>query len=126
MNAATRVGAVPEATEPTAEPDEASARIPAFGRAYARWLKALAQAECPSSFTDDQFMKAAYAEESLALRELFSVPADCSETVWAKLAVFEIELVKEEVVGQPRYSILLLALASIKADLMNLGISGEA
>jgi hypothetical protein len=125
MNAATNAQALPEGAEPTAEPDEAS-RIPAFGRAYARWLRALAQTECPSSFTDEQFMKAAYAEESLALRELFSVPADCSETVWAKLAVFEVELVKDQIVGTSKDSVLLLALGSIKADLLNLGISGEA
>jgi hypothetical protein len=115
----------PESTEPPAEHEDFS-RMEAFGRAYARWLRALAQTECPISFDDEQFMKAAYAEDSLALRELFRVPADCSETVWAKLAVFEIELVKDQIVGTSKDSVLFLALGSIKADLANLGIGENA
>jgi hypothetical protein len=119
MNAASRVQALPEDTEPLSE---ASPRIEAFGRAYARWLKACAQIEQPDS-EDDEFVKATFAEERAALRELFLVPAGCSETVWAKLAAFEVDLVKEQVVGTARDSILLLGLGSIKADLMNLGIN---
>ena len=123
-NATVRANArtLPEETEPLSE---ALARTQAFGRAYARWLKALAQIEVPDA-EDDEFIKGAFTEERSALRELFFVPATCAETVWAKLAAFEVDLVKERIVGEAKDSILLLGLGSIKADLMNLGIKGEA
>ena len=100
------------------------ARIQAFGRAYARWLTACAQLEVPDS-EDEEFVLGTFLEERAALRELFLAPAACSETIWAKLAVFEADLIRERIVGEPRDSILLLGLGSIKADLMNLGIKGE-
>ena len=123
-NATVRANAptLPKETEPMSE---ALARIQAFGRAYARWLKALAQIEVPDA-EDDDFMQGTFTEERAALRELFLVPAACSETVWAKLSAFEVDLVKERIVGEARDSILLLGLGAIKADLMNLGIKGEA
>ena len=112
-----------------AEPDHASAseayaRIEAASRAYARWLTALAQIEFLES-KDDQRIAAAFAEERSALRELFLAPAACTETLWAKLAAFEVDLVKELIVGRANDSILVLGLGSIKADLINLGI-GDA
>jgi hypothetical protein len=106
------------------EETEAISRTEAFSRAYARWLKALAQLEVPDS-EDDEFMKGTFTEERAALRELFLAPAACSEIVWAKLAAFETDLVKERIVGEARDSVLLLGLGAIKADLMNLGIRGE-
>jgi hypothetical protein len=125
-NATVRANArtLPEATELTAAEDEEFERTQAFSRAYARWLTACAQIEVPDS-EDEQFVKRTFTEERSALRELFLVPAGCSETIWAKLAAFEADLVKERIVGEPRDSILLLALGSIKADLMNLGIKGD-
>jgi hypothetical protein len=118
MIAATSAQALPEETEPLSE---ATARIEAFSRAHVRWLKACAQLEIPDS-DDDAFMRATFAEERAALRELFLVPAACSETIWAKLAAFESDLVRERIVGEPKESILLFGLGSIKADLINLGI----
>lgn len=118
MIAATNAQAVSEDPEPLSE---ASARIEAFSRAYARWLKACAQVEIPDS-DDDAFVKATFTEERAALRELFLAPAACSETIWAKLAAFEADLIRERIVGEPKDSILLFGLGSIKADLMNLGI----
>jgi hypothetical protein len=109
--------ALPEETEPLSEP---SARIQAFGRAYSRW-KACAQIEQPDS-EDDEFVKATFTEERSALRELFLVPAACTETVWAKLAAFEVDLVKERTVGPAKDCLLLLGLGLIKADYMNFGI----
>jgi hypothetical protein len=88
MIAATHAQALPEDTEPLSE---AGTRTEAFSRAYARWLTACVQLERPDS-GDDAFVE---REERAALRELFLVPAACSETVWAKLAAFEIDLVKE-------------------------------
>jgi hypothetical protein len=114
--------ALPEATEPDAVHEDC-AHLQAFSHAYARWLKARAQIQVPDS-DDDQFVTAIFAEERSAQRELFLVPAVCVENVWSKLEVFEVDLAKELVVGQSKDSILLLALGSIKADLINLGIGG--
>jgi hypothetical protein len=100
------------------------ARIQAFGRAYARWLTACAQLEVPDS-EDEEFVLGTFLEERAALRELFLAPAACSETIWAKLAAFEADLIRERIVGEPKESILLLGLGSIKADLINLGIKGD-
>jgi hypothetical protein len=124
-NATERANArtLPEATEPDAEHED-FARTQAFSRAYARWLTACAQIEVPDS-DDDQFIKATFAEERSALRELFLAPAACSETIWSKLAAFEVDLAKELIVGLSKDPILLLGLGAIKADLMNLGIKGD-
>jgi hypothetical protein len=124
-NATVRANArsLPEETEPLPV-HENSARIEAFSRAYARWLTACAQLERLDS-EDEQFINATFTEERSALRELFLIPAACTETVSAKLAAFEVDLVKERIVGEPRDSIVLLALGSIKADLINLGIKGD-
>jgi hypothetical protein len=118
MIAATSAQALPEETEPLSE---ASARIEAFSGAHGRWLKACAQLEVPDS-EDEEFVLGTFLEERAALRALFLAPAACSETVWAKLAAFEADLIRERIVGESKDSILLLGLGSIKADLMNLGI----
>jgi hypothetical protein len=124
-NATVRADArtLPDEAEP-APIHEDFARIQTFGRAYARWLTACAQLEVPDS-EDEEFVMGTFLEERAALRELFLAPAACSETIWAKLAVFEADLIRERIVGEPKDSILLLGLGSIKADLMNLGIKGE-
>jgi hypothetical protein len=80
--------------------------------------------ELPDS-QDDQFVKAGFAGERSALRALFHTPAACPETVWAKLAAFETDLVREQVAGPAKDSVLLFGLGAIKADLMNLGIRGD-
>jgi hypothetical protein len=112
--------ALPEATESASEHAD-FARIQSFGLAYARWLRALAQLEVPDS-EDEEFVMGTFVEERAALRELFLAPAACSETIWAKLAAFEADLIRERIVGEPKESILLFGLGSIKADLINLGI----
>jgi hypothetical protein len=85
--------ALPEETEPVAT-HEKFPHTQAFSRAYSRWLKARAQLEAPDS-EDEEFVKAAFADERSAQRELFLVPAFCSEIVWNKLEVFEVDLAKE-------------------------------
>jgi hypothetical protein len=124
-NATVRANArtLPEATETDAA-HENFARIQTFGLAYARWLRALAQLEVPDS-EDEEVVMGTFVEERSALRELFLAPAACSETIWAKLAAFESDLVREQVVGPAKDSILLFGLGAIKADLMNLGIKGD-
>jgi hypothetical protein len=93
----------------------------AFSRAYARWLKALAQREDPDR-DDDDFVQATFIEERAALRALYHAPADHREDIWAKLAAFETDLVREHIAGPAKDSLLLFGLGSIKADLMNIGI----
>jgi hypothetical protein len=121
VRASTRT--LPELTEPNDEQED-FARTQAFSRANARWLTACAQLEVPDS-QDDQFVKAGFAGERSALRALFHTPAACPETVWAKLAAFETDLVREQVAGPAKDSVLLFGLGAIKADLMNLGIRGD-
>jgi hypothetical protein len=111
---------LPDETGPLSE---ASARIQAFGRAYARWLTACAQLEAFDG-EDEAAVDGMFVEERAALRELFLVPASEGEAVWAKLAAFEVDLVRERIAGQARDCVLLFGLGSIKADLMNLGIGG--
>ena len=114
--------ALPDATE--LEHDETtSSRVQAFGRAYAHWLTAMARIEAPN-FEDDESGRKALAEERTALRALFMVPAARSETVWSKLAIFEISVAKE--IGVEPDSILLLGLGAIKCDLARIGIGGGA
>jgi hypothetical protein len=114
---------LPKKTEPLPVHED-FARTEAASRAYGRWLTATAQLEAPNS-EDEEFIKGTFVEERAALRALFLAPAACSETVWAKLAAFEVDLVKERTVGPANDCLLLLGLGSIKADLMNLGIKGE-
>jgi hypothetical protein len=80
-----------------------------------------AQIQDPQS-EDEDLIGGLFGEERSALRELFLVPAACSEVVWAKLEAFESDLVRERVVGEAKDFILLLALGSIKADLINLAL----
>jgi hypothetical protein len=116
--------ALPEETEPPAE-HESFTRIEAFGRAYARWLTARAQL-ADLNAEDDAAVNGIFAEERAAIRELFLVPAAEGEAVWAKLAALEVDLAREMIGGPAKDSTLFLALGSIKADLANLGIGGEA
>jgi hypothetical protein len=120
-NATVRANAriLPEETEPLSE---VSARMQAFGRAYARWLTARAHLE-DIQVEDEELVDGLFIEERAALRELFLVPASECEAVWAKLAAFEVDLVKERIAGPAKDCLLLLGLGSIKADLMNLGIA---
>jgi hypothetical protein len=70
------------------------------------------------------FVDRTFVEKRAALRELFLMPAAESEAIWAKLAAFEVDLVRERIAGPAKDCIPLLGLGSIKADLMNIGIKG--
>ena len=115
--------ALPEATEPAAEHEDYGDQE-AFSQAYARWLRACAQIEDPGT-DDEQIIKTFFDEERAAQRALFGMPAVCREDLWNKFEVFEVDLAREQVVGPHKDSILMLALGSIKADLMNLGVGEE-
>ena len=104
--------------------DDYYAHQQAFSQAYARWLRACAQIEDPGT-DDEQIIKTFFDEERAAQRALFGMPAVCREDFWNKFEVFEVDLARELVVGPHKDSILMLALGSIKADLMNLGVGEE-
>jgi hypothetical protein len=124
----TRLSAAPTETQGGAKEEElseAAAHMESFSRALARWHRACAQLETLSDFDEDdeKSINGCFVEERSALRGLFLVPALDPEVVWTKLAAFEVELVKERIAGEPKDSVLLFGLGSIKADLMNLGIA---
>ena len=118
------LNAVKVAERDTAEPDEDFADMRAFGRAYARWLKARAAIR-GDEFTEDNAM-ALFEDERAAIRELFSLRAVHSEDVWHKFEAFEADLTDERVIGRARESLLMLGLGAIKADLLNFGIGRDA
>jgi hypothetical protein len=110
---------------PEDKPDDTSekqfAKDP-FDRAYAVWLRARAAIEDqePNRREDEQFVSGLFDEEKAAARALFAIPALNSDTVWNKLEVFQVELIRELTVGLARDSVLMLGLGSIKSDLINL------
>jgi hypothetical protein len=75
---------------------------------------------------DEKAVTALFSADRTALRELFSLPAVCTEDIWLKFEVFEAELIDERVTGEARDSVVLLGLGSLKADLLNLGIGRDA
>jgi hypothetical protein len=97
-----------------------------FSRTYARWLKARAAIRGDDYPEDEKAAAALFAEERAALRELFSLRARDEEEVWHKIGAFEVDLVDELVLGETMDAAALLALGSIKNDLINLGIGNEA
>jgi hypothetical protein len=94
----------------------------AISHAYVRWLRARAAIRGDEIPEDEQAALALYAEEMRARRELFSLRAAYSDDVWHKFEAFEAELTDERVIGRATESLLMLALGSIKTDLVNLGI----
>jgi hypothetical protein len=57
-----------------------------------------------------------------AERRLFTTPSAYPDQVWQKLEAFEVILGDEIISGPRRDSVLLLALASIKQDIVNLDL----
>jgi hypothetical protein len=106
--------AAAKAEEPTLEASEA------FSKAYHAWLIAKAGIEEPEIAEEEQPCR--FRAESDAERRLFTTPVAYSDQFWQKLTAFERILGEELAVGLRRDSILLLALGSIKQDVLNLDI----
>jgi hypothetical protein len=103
-----------------AEEDKEWQASQAFSSAHHAWLIAKAALEEPSVAEDDQPSK--FKAESDAERRLFTTPAAYGDQFWDKLTAFERILGDEMAVGPKRDSIILLAMGSIKQDVINLNL----
>jgi hypothetical protein len=92
-----------------------SARFDAHHHA---WLKCKAAKQEPGQSDEDE--NEACKVEALAERAFFTVPAVYPDHVCVKLEAFEQMLTHELTIGLRTDSILLLALGSIKQDIINL------
>jgi hypothetical protein len=90
----------------------------AFAQAFHAWLAAKAGKEDPLLEDDEQPER--FRAESDAERRLFITPSAYPDQVWQKLEAFEVLLSDELMSGQRRDSVLMLALGSIKQDILNL------
>jgi hypothetical protein len=90
----------------------------AFAQAFHAWLAAKAGTEDPLLEDDEQPER--FRAESEAERRLFTTPSAYPDQLWQKLEAFEIILGDEIISGPRRDSVILLALASIKQDIVNL------
>ena len=90
----------------------------AFVNAHFDWLRAVAAIKDPEA--SDEEMTERFAAEIEAERRLFITAAAYPEQVWQKLEAFEGVLHDELVDGPRNNSVLLLALGSIKQDMLNL------
>jgi hypothetical protein len=90
-----------------------------FEEAYYAWLAAKAALQSPEMEEEAETVKR-YRAETAAERRLFSLPAGYAAHVWQKLQAFEVILGEELESGQRTHSVILLALGSIKQDIVNL------
>jgi hypothetical protein len=103
-------------------PDEAA--FTAFPRAYARWLQARADLVNPDKEGDDESLARLSDAEFQAERELFLTPPFAAEEILKKLEAFELVLTSEICDGPRAKSIVLLAIAAIRQDAINLNLFG--
>jgi hypothetical protein len=89
-----------------------------FSQTYFEWLTARARLKDTGIPEEEQ--PARFKAQMDAERRLFSTPATCGEGLWDKLTAFETILGEELTVGLRNESILLLAVGSIKQDIINL------
>jgi hypothetical protein len=90
----------------------------AFAQAFHAWLAAKAGIEDPLLEDDEQPER--FRAQSDSERRVFTTPSAYPDQVWQKLEAFESLLNNELVSGQRRDSVLVLALGSIKQDILNL------
>jgi hypothetical protein len=113
-----------EATEKRKEEADAKDEDPKlqaskeFAEAYHAWLVAKADDENPS--VEEEEAERFSAALPAAERRLMVTPAAWRDQLWQKLEAFESILGDEVMSGPRRDSILLLAVASIKQDIINM------
>jgi hypothetical protein len=90
-----------------------------FSDAYHAWLIAKAGIEEMARIEEGE-QPARFKAVTDAERRLFAMPAAYSEELWQKLTAFEAILGEEMTIGLRKESILLLAVGSIKQDIVNL------
>jgi hypothetical protein len=101
--------------------EERSAASDRFENAYRAWLAAKAAVKDPS-IDDDDVVTARQAVEAEAERRFMTMPAVYADHVWQKIEAFEGILGSELIAGERTDSILLLAIAAIKQDIINLDL----
>jgi hypothetical protein len=110
--------------EEAAKAEAAKAEAPkleasrAFAQAYHAWLVAKADAENPS--VEEEEAERFSAALPAAERRLMVTPSAYPDQFWQKLEAFEAVLGDEIMSGPRRDSVILLALASIKQDMVNM------
>jgi hypothetical protein len=92
----------------------------AFAEAFHAWLAAKAGIEDPLLEEEEQADR--FRADSDAERRLFTTPSAYPDQLWQKAEAFEALLSEEMMSGQRRDSVLLLALASIKQDIVNMDL----
>jgi hypothetical protein len=108
-----------EATAKAEEPKLEASQ--AFAREFHAWLAARAGIEDPSLLEGEE-QDERFRANSDAQWRLFTMPSAYPDQFWQKLEAFEVLLGEEMMGGQRRDSILLLALGSIKQDIINLDL----
>jgi hypothetical protein len=98
-----------------------SAEADRFENAYRALLAAKAAVKDPS-IDDDDVMTARQAVEAEAERRFMTMPAVFPDHVWIKIEAFEGMLSHELMAGERTDSILLLSIAAIKQDILNLNL----
>jgi hypothetical protein len=106
-----------EAVAKAEEPKLRASRT--FAEAYHAWLAAKAETENPSVEDEHQAERFDLALPA-AERRLMVTPSAYPDQLWQKLEAFESILGDEIMSGPRRDSVILLALASIKQDILNL------
>jgi len=108
-----------EAAAKAEEPKLRASR--AFAEAYHAWLAAKAETENPSVEDEEQAERFGLALPA-AERRLMVTPSAYPDQVWQKLEAFEAILGDEIMSGPRRDSVIMLAVASIKQDIVNLDL----
>jgi hypothetical protein len=93
----------------------------AFAEAYHAWLAAKAETENPSVEDEEQAERFSLALPA-AERRLMVTPSAYPDQLWQKLEAFEAILGDEIMSGPRRDSVIMLAVASIKQDIVNLDL----
>jgi hypothetical protein len=91
----------------------------AFAEAYHAWLAAKAETENPSVEDEEEAERFSLALPA-AERRLMVTPSAYPDQLWQKLEAFEAILGDEIMSGPRRDSVIMLAVASIKQDIVNL------
>jgi hypothetical protein len=98
------------------------ARREHFDRLYFRWLEARASLANPAGDNSDDVMDAKQDDVDEAGRQLLSAPAVLNWMVWMKWEVLEFCINQDTMDGKHIDNRSVVALATIKADLMRFGV----
>jgi hypothetical protein len=103
-----------------AEEDKRWQARQAFTQAHNAWL--MAKASLDGHSLEDEEMDQRLTEDRDAERRLMTTPAAYPDQLWTKLEGFELILGHELTTGLRTNSILMLALGSIKQDIVNMDL----